>query len=267
MRLSVSGLDMLTRCGEQYRFRYIDGIKSPPGWSLIVGRGVDDPVSADLGNKVVTGNLLPDEKIPDLARDATVRAWDEDEVQLWDEQAEMGPAKAKAEAIDVAVTLAKLHHSQAAPAIQPTHVQRYWKLDVKGMDLELQGVIDVQEGAKAVRDTKTSKKSPQADEAEKNIQLTTYALAVRQIDGAAPEKVALDYLVHTKVPKLVQIEAARTDEDYRHLFERIYAAHQAVEKGTFMPAPLDSWWCSERWCGYWKQCRYARRPATVSVSK
>jgi hypothetical protein len=256
---------MMTKCGEQYRFRYIEGIKSPPGVALIIGRGVDEPVNMDLGNKIATGSLLPDEQIADIARDATAHAWDEDDVQLWDDDADMGAAKAKAEAIDTAIVLAKLHHMEAAPRINPSHVQRYWKLGVNGLDLELQGVIDVQEGSISVRDTKTSRKYPSADEADKNLQLTTYALAVRQIDGASPVKVCLDYCVRTKTPKLVQLESKRTDADYIHLFERIFAAQQSIEKGIFMPAPIDSWYCSERWCGYFNKCRYARRPVVLSV--
>lgn len=265
MRLSVSGLNMLTRCGEQYRFRYIEGIKSPPGWSLIVGRGTDETVNQDLLNKVNTGHLLPDEAIPDLARDAVTSAWDSEEVKLDDDLAEMGQDAAKAYAVDTAVTCSRLHHHEAAPRISPTHIQRSWALDVKGVDLQLAGVIDVQEGQSSVRDTKTSKKSPSADEADKNLQLTTYAYAVRQIDGQAPAKVCLDYCVHTKTPKLVQLESTRTAADYEHLFHRIWAAHEAIQKGVFTPAPLDAWYCSERWCGYWGQCRYARRPTTVSV--
>lgn len=263
IKLSVSGLNMLTKCGEQFRFRYIEGIKSPPGWSLIVGSGTDESVNQDLLNKINTGQLLPDEAIADNARDAVTRRWDEGEVKLDDDLAEMGQSAAKAYAVDTAVICATVHHKQAAPGINPTHVQRYWRLEVKGTLLELSGIIDVQEGTRSIRDTKTSKKSPSAGEADNNLQLTTYALAVRQIDGAAPEKVCLDYCVHTKTPKLVQLESKRDDADYEHLFQRIWAAQQAIEKGAFMPAPLEAWYCSARFCGYWDRCRYARRPVTA----
>lgn len=267
IRLSVSGLNMLCRCGEQFRFRYIDGVKAPPGWSLIVGSGTDESVNQDLLNKINTGVLLPDEAIADVARDAVVRRWDEEEVKLDDDLAEMGQAAARAYAIDTAVLCASLHHREAAPKIAPTHVQRYWRLEVTGTPIVLSGVIDVQEGSRAIRDTKTSKKSPSPGEADNNLQLTTYALAVRQIDGAAPEKVCLDYCVHTKAPKLVQLESKREDADYEHLLQRIWAAQQAIEKGAFMPAPLDAWYCSARFCGYWDRCRYARRPLTIGVAR
>lgn len=264
LKLHVSALNMLTRCGEQYRRRYIENERIPPGFSLVVGRATDAPVNADLENKIQKGELLPDEAIKDLARDSLVKEW-EGGIQLEKEYADLGYKKAQAVAIDTAVTCASMHHEEVAPALQPTHVQRYWRIDIEHIPVELTGIIDVQEGASAVRDTKTSKKSPSADEADNSLQLTTYSMALKVVDGAAPEKVWLDYLIYTKTPKLVQLESKRQDPDYEHVLRRIYNAYDCIEKGVFVPAGLDHWACSEKWCGYWQTCPYARHPLTVSV--
>lgn len=55
--LSISQINMLGRCGEQYRRRYIEGEKIPPGIAALVGRGVDDSVTINLQNKIDTGDL------------------------------------------------------------------------------------------------------------------------------------------------------------------------------------------------------------------
>ncbi len=264
-QLHVSGLNMLSKCGAQFERRYINGEKVPPGVSLVMGTAVHKAVAADLTEKITAGKLLPAEQVQDIARDALAAEWQKG-VVLEEDYAALGEKKAAAVATDTAVSLAELHHEEAAPRLQPTHVERPWVLDIEGLPVQLAGTIDVQEGLKSIRDTKTSKKSPAADAADSSLQLTTYCLAVRQHDGAVPEKVGLDFLVHTKVPKLVQIESKRTDADFQHLLERVYQASRMIEAGLFMPAPLEAWWCSARWCGYHATCKFAARPVTVAVA-
>lgn len=264
-KLSYSALNMLARCGQQFYFRYIEHLKVPPGIASLVGRGVDGSANSNLGNKIQTGELLPLEQIRDIARDTVHAEWHREGVWLTKEEAQLGMKRCQAMAVDESVTLATLHARQAAPKIQPTHVQRKWDLEIRGVDIDLTGYIDIQEGRQSVRDTKTSAKSPTADEADKSMQLTTYAMAVAAIDGAPPERVALDYLVKTKTPKLVQIESKRTKADFDHVLQRVYQASKAMESGIFTPAPLDAWWCSDRWCGYAHKCPYFRRPVSVAV--
>lgn len=264
-QLHVSGLSMLSKCGEQFRRRYVEGERIPPGVAVLIGSATDKAVTANLQNKMDHGELLPEEAVKAAARDCFVAAWDQG-VTLDDDWGELGYKKAKAEGIDKSVTLAGLHWSEAAPFIKPTHVQREWVLDVDGLDeLQLAGTIDIQEGLDAIRDTKTKKKAPFADEAHQSIQLTSYALAVSAHDGAPPKRVVLDFLVHTKKPQLVQLESKRTVSDFPHFLDRIAAAANVMKSGAFMPAPLDSWWCNPKYCGYHPTCRYARKPVSVAV--
>lgn len=264
-KLSYSALNILARCGQQYDYRYNQGLKIPPGIGAIVGRGVDNSVNANLTTKILNGKGIDLMEARDLARDGVHHEFESEGVWLTPEEAEQGMKRVKADAVDASVRLAQLHHVAAAPGIHPTHVQRKWELEVRGLDLDLTGYIDIQEGAASVRDTKTAAKSPSADEAQNSMQLTTYAMAVAAIDGAIPAAVKLDYLVKTKTPKLVQIQGTRTHADFRHVLERVHQATLAMESGVFTPAPLDAWWCSEKWCGYWTRCPYARRPVSMSV--
>jgi len=36
----------------------------------------------------------------------------------------------------------------------------------------------------------------------------------------------------------------------------INAVVDGVKKGVFHPAPIGSWWCSPRFCGYWFSCPF-----------
>lgn len=264
-QLHVSGLNMLAKCGEQFRRRYIEGEKRPPGVALLIGTATDRAAEQDLRSKMQTGVLLPEEAVRDIARDTLMAEWEKGEIALDPEEGELDAQLAKAKAIDTSVAMASLYHREAAPGINPTHVQRPWTLDVKGLGFQMVGTIDVQEGSKSIRDCKTAAKTPPADEAHNSLQLTTYAMAARVIDGTIPEKLILDVCVKNKVPKLVQIESTRTAEDFSHLLARVEMAEKAMSTGTFTPAPLDAWWCAKKWCGYHSNCRYARKPVSVTV--
>lgn len=262
-QLHVSGLNTLSKCGIQFERRYIRGEKLAPSASAVIGTGVDRSITADLGSKIRTGRLLPVDELTDIARETVREEWKRG-VVVDDEFASCKSAEETA--ANEAQRLAVAHHQQFAPRLEPTHVQREWVIDVEGNSLQLAGTIDIQEGSKSIWDTKTSGKSPSADEAHGSLQLTTYSLAAKVIDGTAPERVGLNYLVRLKSgPKLVQLESVRTDADYGHLLERIGRAEQVMQAGLFTPAPLDAWWCSAKWCGYHATCKYARRPVSAAV--
>jgi hypothetical protein len=265
-QLHATGLNMA--CGEAFRRRYIEGEIIPPGVAAIVGIATDRAVSRNLEHKRETHELLPVEEVADVARDSLSDAWDRGGVRLEPEEVETGIPAVKGQAADKTVRLSVLHATATAPSIEPTHIQRQWAIEIPGYPFDLVGTLDIQEGGAAVRDTKTTAKTPPADTAEKSLQLSAYSLAVKVLDGNPPEKVKLDYLVDNKTPKAVTLEATRTDEDYRALLARIETVSLAIERGVFVPVSPDHWACSERFCGYARTCRYfIRRPHAVAVTQ
>jgi hypothetical protein len=267
-QLHVSGLNLLSRCGIAFEYRYLRRVPEIRSVSLAVGSAVDRAVTADLTEKKDSGKLLRADEVQDIARDALLEEWQRGDIVVNEEDAEDGWSGSKGDAVDASVDMAGFHHKAAAPAIEPTAVQRKWVLDINGLDLQLAGTIDIQEGLQSLRDTKTSAKSPVRDLADKSLQLTTYSLAVRQIDGAIPEAVGLDYIVRTpkrKELKLVQLESKRTDADMSHLVRRIEQAARVIRSGMFSPAPPDAWWCSKKFCSYWAVCPFAARPVSVAA--
>lgn len=255
--ISHSQLDMYSRCGMQYWHRYIEGIKAPPSVAMLVGSGTHEAIEADLAEKMATGQLLQDEAIPDIAADTVNRRWGAEPPLLNEEEALNGEKKTKGEAVDRAIALAVCHHRDLAPELNPVAVEREWRVDVQGYPFELMGYIDVQE-PESIRDTKTSKKSPDKNAASNSQQLTLYHLACRVLDKTDPV-LYLDTLVSTKTPKVVTQTTTRTSMDHQRLLDRIAVMHDAVMKGVFTPAPEDAWCCSERWCGYWKMCPFGQK--------
>jgi len=40
----------------------------------------------------------------------------------------------------------------------------------------------------------------------------------------------------------------------------------SVRRGSFVPANPDSWWCSQKYCQFWSDCRFAMgRPSSATV--
>ncbi len=265
-QLHVSGLEMMSKCGEQFFRVYINNEREAPGISLIVGKSTHRVVAKDLKHKIDHKSLLTLEEVKDTARDALVHEWGSTEIRLDPEEMALGLKAIKDQAIDKTVRLSSLHHSILAPVIEPTHVERPWCVELSGYPMDLAGTLDIQEGGLAVRDTKTSAKTPNEKIAEESIQLTTYALAVWVIDGLQVAEVKLDYLIDTKEPKHKTFKSTRDSDDYKTLLARVKAASLAIEKGVFIPARQSDWWCSAKYCGFFNSCRYVRNPKQFAAA-
>jgi len=256
--LSPSQLDMLAKCGLQYEFRYIQGIKSPPGVAMVIGTATHRSIEKNLINKRDQKALLPVEAVTEIAAESLKNTWDGEGPVLSLEEKKAGEKKTKGDAVDMAVSLAKLHHKELAPKIEPIHLEREVYLELKGFPYDLKGYLDIQEPNR-IRDTKTTSKSPSGDEAETSTQLKFYSLARHVIDGLPPAEVALDYLVKTAEPKAITITAQMDENDHKRLLRRVEIASKVIKSGAFNPAPQDAWYCNARWCGYHDRCPFGAR--------
>lgn len=262
-RLSISQLNMLSKCGEQYRRRYVMGHKVPSGLSLVTGIVVDNMVTKNLQTKMDIGSTIAADMLEEMTRIEFRKTFSRLDISFSKEEIAEGEDKTIAQGEEKSVRLTLLHAAEFAPVINPTYLQRSLSVELPGYPFDIGGVIDIQE-ADSVRDTKTSGKTPSIDVADNSDQLTVYAMLVMLNDGAIPTKICLDYLIDTKTPKAQSFYTVRTEDDFNPLLERIGAACIAIEKGVFIPANESDWWCSEAWCGYWNSCKYvrkAKRPA------
>ena len=67
-----SSLGTALRCGEQFRRRYIEGERVPPGVAAGRGTGVHKANEVNLNQKVITGTDLKLSDLKDAARDGFV---------------------------------------------------------------------------------------------------------------------------------------------------------------------------------------------------
>jgi hypothetical protein len=257
--LSKTQLEMMSRCGMQYYYRYILGKKEPPGVALIRGKAVHKSVEMNLREKVEGRDGLSLDEVQTIAAETFDTEWLGEEPALDLEQKKIGEKAIKARTKDEAVLLSELHFIDVAPRIKPTHVEREFRLVLDGCSHDLKGVIDIQEEF-LIRDTKTAARTPPADVAAKSLQLKIYDLAFRHLEDRLLSFLQLDYLV-SGTPPLYEVRAYRCNEDdHAQVLYRVAAAVKVLNAGAFMPVDPDHWKCCERYCGFWRDvCPFGRR--------
>lgn len=256
-QLHQSQMLKLADCGEYYRLRYVEGIRGPRTPRLIVGTAVHASVADDLRAKIETQSLLPDEAIHDHTRDHLEHEWDLGEIALDNGDGSM--ADAKDASIDRAISLSDLHHTEVAPDISPVAVEQAGVIVLKNFPFDVALRKDIVE-PNAIRDTKTAAKSPAENAAETSLQLHLYAIHEELKNGKPPERLVLDYLVHTPKGQKTyhkQSEAKPTPERKQFVLSLIERTADVIQRGAFMPNP-GSWLCSRRYCEFARSgvCRF-----------
>jgi len=247
-----STLNMFLRCGEQGQRRYLKNEIIPPGVAAARGTGVHRANEANLRQKISSGVDLPVSDLKDAARDGYIKALSNGVFLPRDEL----PAKNRLinEGLNETIVLTELYHDEVAPEIVPLDVERKFLIDV-GLELPLSGIIDIEQDNR-VDDLKTSARTWPDTRIKSEIQPVFYSFAHQREIGVRPE-----FHYHILIPlksgakRQVQSMVA-TDADYKALFAKIEVVIQMLKTGLFPPANPSSWWCSEKWCGYWTTCKY-----------
>ena len=123
-------------------------------------------------------------------------------------------------------------------------------MDTGATELPLKGYIDHIDNEGTIIDHKTTKRRFPEDAAQKDLQLTAYAMAHRRIFGENERGLRLDALVRTKQPKIQELETARTQTDIDRLLRLAERVEKAIKAQVFYPN--DNFMCGI--CGYREMC-------------
>lgn len=247
-----SSLNMALRCGEQFRRRYIEDEIIPPGIGAGRGTAVHKANEVNLSQKIKSEQDLPLDDLKDACRDGYVRAF-ENGVYLPKEEI---PRKSNLlnDGLNEALLCTELYHAEVAPEIQPIEVERKFLIDV-GLPLALAGMIDI-EREKKVDDLKTSKMKWPENRIQQEIQPVFYSFVHEKETGIRPEFVYHILRVLKSGPQRQVQKLTPTDNHYNALFAKLHMFIKMLDTGTFLPANPTSWWCTEKWCGYYPTCEY-----------
>ena len=258
---SPSQVGMYLRCGEQYRRRYVQGERRPPGLAMLRGTGVHGGAAHRNGVKMDSGEETTKDDLVDVAVayfDAGVEK--AGEVDLTDEERRQGLEKAVGAARDETASLAGGYSDLVAPLIvQPIAVEEKVTIDLS-IGVQLLGYIDLVhevEGETILEDLKTGKKVFSQDDVDADRQLAWYAMSWRHRTGDYPEQTGIRTLRSLKKgPKSDLITSVKGDADTAALLATIDAVLRGISAGSFPPALHGTWWCSRKWCGWFDSCKY-----------
>lgn len=253
--LSPSSMEMLSKCGEMYRRRYVEHDKRPPGIAGIRGTGVHRGLEVNWRQKVETRRDLPATEIVDAAVagfEATLKGG----YELHADEADRGATVVIAEAKDTVATLAELAADEMCPEYQPSIIEQAVRIYLPHSSHDLLGVIDMADDKGRIVDVKTAAKSKAKDEADGSVQLTVYAAFHKVVTDELPRDLRLEVLVDSKTPKRQTLVTQRDGADLAALGARIDAATRAIQAGVYVPATPGAWWCSGKWCGYHSTCKF-----------
>jgi hypothetical protein len=250
---------MYIRCGEQFRRRYIESEKIPPGIALGRGSSLHKSNKVNLKQKISSGVDLPLDVLKDAARDEYVRTFREGGLYLPKEDR---PYKKKLlnDGLNDALRCVEQYHEKVAPLIKPVSVEEKFTVDV-GLDVPMIGIMDM-EADDRIDDLKTADKKWPDGKIAKELQAVFYSFIHA-------------YTTKKKVPFYYHILIARrgkdgnpTSADYQEqhmtfddiafsgLFHKVNMFQRGVKAGIFLSAESGSWLCNEKFCGYWPTCKY-----------
>lgn len=254
--LSASSIEMMAKCGEAYRRRYVEGDKIPPNAAMVSGSAFHKAAEHNMRQKMDSHENRPLNELISMASDYIADAVDHGDIVLDKDHAT--PGQFKDRAIIATTPLVTLHYNHQAPDYQPVEVEAPFRIELPAISHDVVGVVDIVSVTGEVTDFKTAKRRKPVNDADVSVQLSMYAAsranATKQV---VPVKldVAVAPTARNGATRQV-IESIRTPSDLPILGRRIEVVAKTVEAGLFVPAPTGSWWCSESWCGYWHTCPY-----------
>lgn len=255
--ISPSSVDTFFRCAEQWRRRYVEGDKRPPGIVAHIGSGVHGAAEHNHKQKIRTREDEPLSVLQDAARDSFLKRFDEGVHVAPDEGKSLG--QLKTQGIDSVTTLAAVYRDKSAPYIWPTLVEEFIYLDVPSLPIPILGVLDLATEDGAVLDLKTTSRKWTQAQADSNTAMSVYPMLHQQQTGEMPNRLGFEVFVNNKTPQHQQLVVVKDQEDFDLFVKRASIMIEMVELGVFPPAQAGSYLCSPRFCGFWWECPHISR--------
>lgn len=245
-------------CGEAYRFKYIERVRTPNYPATTKGSAAHAGIEKLLRQKL-------DGQTPDLveAIGITEQVFDEKAqlVEKWDP--DLPASKIKED------TLAIIKHFgvYALPQVNPKEIELGFAK--KMGDVPMIGYIDMVEEVPAVDVSKMAPEeaalAPRKEVAvdwktsakkwsEAQVRLSTQMTAYAHVRGTP--HVRIDQLVNLKAGvNYVRAESTRSQEDIDIFVDDLNSVVRDIKAGNFPKAPIDHWACNEKYCSFWALCR------------
>jgi hypothetical protein len=265
--LSVSSVREFERCPlKWYRRRILGEPEISASGPQIVGSAIHRAEADSYQSRIDTGRLYPVRDVKDRYSDAFNLAREEAEAigaVDWDDER---PGRVK----DTGLAVLERYHSLVAPTVVPVNTERRYDVAFEGLNWTFRGYLDLEVATtwgSEVADLKSrapTKGIIKAPEAAVDLQVSGNLFA-RRAEGDPAAGFQFHNLVRAPRAKLTPAHllitpAHRTDAELDAFAARLmhvaWMIEQCAQADRWPPAMPDSWWCSERFCGYWRSCEF-----------
>jgi putative RecB family exonuclease len=226
MRLSYSSISTYELCPQKFKFQYEDRLPTARSAALAFGDSLHRALHRFHDRPVPVPPGLPEllELLDAVwVSDGFVDASEEDTYRHHAHQ-----------------VLELYHRDNAAQYRIPAALEFRFTIDVEGIPVS--GTIDrldrIPGGGYEIIDYKTNRRLPPAERVHRDLQLSIYALAAREIWGIHPERLTLYFLLPGQ-----RMSTERSVSDIDELRRRIATVAERIDAGMFEPRenPLCDW--------------------------
>jgi len=257
--VSASRLGLWAKCPLAFKFRYVDGIKTPTTAALFLGHRVHCGLEYFYRNR----QLGTDVSAADVAEQMHV-TWDrsvaDDTMKFESRQQELALQRQ-------ATTLVATYLDQVPPAEpRPLAVEAFMEVPLvdpltgEDLGIPLVGIVDLVldgEAGPTIIDFKTAARGGQLLEISHELQLSCYAYCYRRLTGHVEGELQIRRLIKNKTPRIeTHRYPARSEPHFRRLFALLRAYLDDLNSRRFAYRP--SFACSlcdfrephcRQWCG------------------
>jgi RecB family exonuclease len=233
MRLSYSSINTYETCPAKFKYQYEERLPTSTSPALSFGDSIHRALYR-----------FHDRPVPVAPSLEELWTFLDDE---WNPEGYRDPAEERTYRDHARQVLGDYHRENADAFRIPAALEYRFRVEVEGVTLS--GTIDrldrIPGGGYEVIDYKTNRRLPPRKIVERDLQLSVYALAAREVWGIEPERLTLYYLLPGQ-----RVTVSRSAEDVDALRRRVAVVAQRIEAGMFEPKenPL----C--RWCDFQPRC-------------
>ena len=226
MRLSYSSINTYETCPAKYRFEYEDRLPRSPAPALSFGDSLHRALFRFHDRPVPVAPSLPE-----------LLQFLDDE---WVSEGYRDPSEERLYRDHGGQVLETYHRENAKDYRIPAALEYKFSVEVEGV--QLVGQIDrldrIPGGGYEIIDYKTNRRLPPRSRVDKDLQLSLYWLAAREIWGIEAERLTLYYLLPGQ-----RMTTTRTEADAERLRSRIAVTAERIEAGKFEARenPLCNW--------------------------
>jgi hypothetical protein len=238
---------MFRRCPQAYAFRYVLGLKRPPGASFGFGLSYDAAANEEYEHKMKHGTDLDAAKMQECFASEWAKRKHEVEFKEGEDAGKLN---------DEGVALVKVFHDEVAVNVQPVAVQEFITVELAGVDYDLSAVLDVVDNkgnmGEVVVDNKTAARAWDQGRELVETQPVAYCIARASI-GKPTYQFRFDIGIKGKKPRMDIRTRDVREEEVTGFLKLLAHVRESIVAGVFYPNQ-GTWACSKRWCAYWPEC-------------